>query len=308
MHSQFSRPILLAALGAALLLCNTARAGIDAPPVQDPQILDWAGKASAALDAYLANPQATFAMPAEGKSFPCEVPPEVMTRIVGVRLPGVAMEEPERKMWAKILRGQPGAKPMENSDVAIRLVQAECKDGKPAGTVKGWVEYTTTMPSAAYVSSHSWRKYFEASVGPDGTRQGPFAERMLMLRSSMTWSDPAMADLMAKNPSPEARTATFIYTLPLPDKSIKGVTLTHVAVAGTPPTATLAVMEPEGPGRWKMVSYNGKVKEWEVPMRNGRMHGKQIQYPRTFSGVQIPGSMICWDDGEQIKTTQCDVD
>jgi hypothetical protein len=38
------------------------------------------------------------------------------------------------------------------------------------------------------------------------------------------------------------------------------------------------------------------------------MHGEQKSFPTTFSGVPVPGGSQCFEDGELIKTTRCDVE
>jgi hypothetical protein len=309
MPSQSSRLILLAALGTALLLSSQAHAGVELPPLDDPQFVEWAGKATADLERYLADPKGTFAMPAEGKSFPCEVPPDVLSRIIGVRLPGVPPDEDLRKAMARATRGT-GMKPFEFTDVVVRPVEASCKDGKPAGVFKGWVEYTMVNTSATAIQRNRSRKYVETGFADNGERRGLVMERTISLESQTEWTDAAMADMMRKNPVkiPQSTMASFIYTQVNPDKSHKGLTISHTAMEGDPPSVSTLLMFPKGPGRWLMVSYDGKQKTMEIPFRNNRMHGPQVHYARMYRGIAIPASTVCYDEGEQIKTTNCDVE
>jgi hypothetical protein len=42
-------------------------------------------------------------------------------------------------------------------------------------------------------------------------------------------------------------------------------------------------------------------------MKAGKLHGATETFPHRSMGVDIPASTTCYEDGEQIKTTQCDV-
>jgi hypothetical protein len=309
MQCPSSRPYLFAVLGAALAIATSARAGAELPPLDDPQFVEWAGKASADLERYLADPKGTFTMPAEGQSFPCAVSPDVMSRIIGVHLPGAAPDEDLRKALARATRGT-GMKPFEFTDIVVRPVQASCKEGKPAGMFKGWVEFTILNTTAMAVQRNRMRKYVETDFAENGERRGVVVERTITLEAQTEWTDPAMADMMRKNPVkvPTATTASFIYVQVNPDKSHKGLTLSHTAMGGDAPSVSTTLVLPKGPGRWLMVSYDGKQKTMEIPFRNNRMHGPQVHYARMYRGVAIPASTVCYDEGEQIKTTNCDVE
>ncbi len=226
---------LAARLGlAALLLVGSAAHAVPMPAFEDPKLAEWARLANAEMERYLANPDGYFALPAQG-SATCEVPPEVLSRIIGVRLPGVPMSEEERKIWARTLRGMPGMKPMEYADVVVRPMKADCRDGKPQGAWAGWVEFTMVNNAPGMVIRTRMRKYIEVTVGPDGQRTGPTMERMTQVSTSTEWADPATADLMRKNPAPTATSATFTYNEPGPHEGTsKGLSLMRVFVERLP--------------------------------------------------------------------------
>lgn len=296
---------------ATLLLGSGAVQAVDMPTFEDPTFAEWARQANAEMERYLANPEGYFALPATG-SASCDVPPDVLSRIIGVRLPGVPMSDEERKAWARTTRGMPGMKPMEYADVVVRPMKADCREGKPLGTWAGWVEFTMVNTGPGTVIRSRMRKYIEVAVAPDGQRNGAVMERMVQLGSSTEWADPATADLMRRNPLPSATSATFIFNEPGQHEATnKGLTLTRVFVGGSHGGATVSttVTVPTGPKRMKFVSYSGTQKAYEFSYKDGRSHGLQTMYPhRTGLGIDVPGSTICWEDGEQIKTTQCNAD
>ncbi len=304
---------LAARLGLAALLLGAAGAGaVPMPAFEDPRLAEWARLANAEMERYLANPEGYFALPAQG-SATCDVPPEVLSRIIGVRLPGVPMSEEERKAWARTTRGMPGMKPMEYADVVVRPMKAECREGKPQGGAwAGWVEFTMVNNAPGMVIRTRMRKYIDVAVAPDGQRNGAAVERMVQLSHTTEWADPATADMMRKNPAPSATSATFIYNEPGPHEATnKGLTLTRVVVGGAHGGAEVTTMVtlPTGPKRMRMVSYSGTQKAYEFSYKDGRSHGLQTMYPhRTGMGIDVPGSTICWENGEQIKTTQCNAD
>lgn len=307
MHHVTNRAAHLAL--AASLLAATAAHAVPMPAFDDPKLADWARQANAEMDRYLANPEAYFALPAQAAAT-CELPPEVMSRILGVRLPGVPMSDEEQRATARVLRGMSGMKPSENADVVVRPMKAECRDGKPAGTWAGWVEYTMVNNGPGMVIRTRMRKYLEAAVGPDGQRTGLALERQTQVSTSTDWADPATADLMRKNPPPASTTATFTFTEPQGDM-VRSLTLSRVAVAGPHGGVDVSttVTTPTGPQRLRQVTWNGTQKSAEFGMRNGRPHGLQTLYAhRNGMGLSIPGSTICWENGEQIKTTQCAAD
>lgn len=297
---------------AAFLLCATASHAVEMPQLDDPQFAAWGQQANAEMEKFLRAQDSYFAMPAQGQAFPCEVSPEVMGKIVGVRLPGVPMSDEEKKIWARTLRGTPGAKPMEYVDVVVRPVQASCKNGKPDGRYAGWVEFTMVNSGYGNIIRTRFRKYVEADVGPQGRLPGMSVERQMQVDSSTEWGDPAVAEMMRKNPAPKGTSAMFIYTETLPnDAGTKQLSLMRVSVTGPAgyDTITTSMMVPTGPKAWRTVSYNGRQKAYEATYREGRPHGLQTNYAyRMPNGVQIPASTICWDNGEQLKTTQCNVD
>ncbi|WBY02747.1 hypothetical protein PE066_04195 [Ramlibacter tataouinensis] len=293
---------------AALLGAAAAAHAVPMPAFEDPKLAEWARLANAEMERYLANPQGYFAMPAQAGAS-CELPPEVLSRIIGVRLPGVAMSEEERKVWARTTRGMPGMKPMEYADVVVRPTKAECSDGKPAGSWAGWVEFTMVNNAPGMVIRTRMRKYIEVAVAPDGQRNGAVMERMTQISHTTDWADPATADLMRKNPGPSATSATFVYNEPGQHEATnKGLTLSRVFVSGSHGGAdvTTTVTLPIGPKHFKTVMYNGTQKANEFSYKDGRPHGLQVGYPyRTGMGIDVPASSICWENGEQIKTTQC---
>lgn len=296
---------------AALLLGSGAAQAVTMPAFEDPTLAEWGRLANAEMERYLANPEGYFALPAAG-SATCDVPPDVLGRIIGVRLPGVPMSDEERKAWARATRGMPGMKPMEYADVVVRPMKADCRDGKPAGAWAGWVEFTMVNNGPGMVIRTRMRKYIEVTVAADGQRTGPTMERMTQVSSSTEWADPATADLMRKNPPPTATSATFIYNEPGPHEgTTKGLSLMRVAVGGSHGGADVSttVTLPLGPQRIRQVTWNGTQKAVEYSIKNGRAHGLQTMHPhRTGMGIDVPGSTICWENGEQIKTTQCNAD
>ncbi|WP_167772965.1 hypothetical protein [Ramlibacter humi] len=298
---------------AAILLCTTASQAVEMPTLDDPQFAGWAQQANAEMEKFLRAQDSYFAMPAQGQPFPCEVPPELLSKIIGARLPGVPMSDEEKRAWARTTRDMPGMKPMEFVDVVVRPVQASCKDGKPDGRYAGWVEFTMVNSGLGNIIRTRFRKYIETDVGPEGRRPGLAIERQVQLDASTEWGDPAVAEMMRKNPPPKASSAMFIFneTLPGKDAGVRQLSLMRVSVTGPAgyDTITTSLMVPTGPKAWRMVSYNGRQKAYEATYRDGRPHGLQSNYAyRLPNGIQVPASSICWDHGEQIKTTQCNVD
>lgn len=83
--------------------------------------------------------------------------------------------------------------------------------------------------------------------------------------------------------------------------------ISHVEIGSMAPQWTTTLSQPTGPQSIESYNYHGD-KLWTISrVKNLLQHGEQRSFPITMNGHPIPGSVTCFEEGEEIKTTQCDV-
>jgi hypothetical protein len=291
-------------LAVTLLLASAVAPAVEVPELEEP-FGGWARSAAAEMDRFIAGPGSMFAMPPASQAVRCEASPAALSAALGIRLPGVAVDAAEAKLWASIGRGmKDGSRPTEYVDVVIRPVKATCADGRIEGPFSAWVEYTMVNSGAGVEMRGRYLKHVETTL-VDGQRKGVTVERSLQLDTSMSFKDPAVAEMMRKNPPPKGQIAMFVWA---EDDGAKSL---HLMRQSMPPPMGVnlltTVNRPTGNGRWESVSYIARTKVYVTRTKSGKMHGLQEVLPHRTQGVEVPASSTCYEDGEQIKTTQCDV-
>lgn len=283
---------------------------IDLPQVEDPQIAEWVRRGGEEIDRYLADPTGSFALPAQRQPWPCELSPEALGKVLGIRMPGVSPSEEERRAMAVASRNmgmkEGAVKPVDYQDVQVWPVKAACVKGKLDGDVQAWVEYTMVNDSVAAVMRNRHRKFVQAQVVQGEPKV--LLQKFVQLSQETRYADPAVDEMMRKRPT-RVETMSFIASTP-GDANPRSLQMTRTQVFGAAPITSLTtfVTRPLGGNRSEMVHYYNTIKAGVTPMKNGKPHGLAVRYPYSTGLWNVPGGQTCWDEGEEIKTTQCRVD
>jgi hypothetical protein len=300
-----------AACALAFFAAAGAQAALDLPQTDDPQVNQWIRAAGAEVERFLADPQGSFALPAESKPWPCEVPPATLTKVFGTRIPGTPQSDEEKRAWANAARGMKDGfvKQTDHEDVRIWPVKASCADGKLDGEVQAWIEFTLVSDSNAFVSRTRFRKFVQVNMAA-GERKGLGSSRMLQLSAETRWNDPATQDMMNRNPSPKAELVQAAVDWAEGAQQPKSAQVQRIHVGGRAAMTTLTttVYRPLPGNRAEMLMYRGPVKIASTQYKNGRYHGLSVRYPYSTGQYNVPGGQTCYDDGEEVKTTQCNFD
>lgn len=305
------KPLHALACAAALSAAGATHAALDLPQTDDAQINQWIRTAGAEVERALADPQGSFALPAEAKPWPCEVPPATLTQVFGTRIPGTPQSEDEKRAWADVARGTKDGfvKQTDHEDVRIWPVKAACANGKLDGEVQAWIEFTLVNDSTAMVMRTRFRKFVQVNMVA-GERKGLGASRSLQLSSETRWRDPATQDLMNRNPPPRADSLLAAMEWVEGPRQSKSAQVQYIHTGGRAPMTTISttVNRPLPGNRAEMLMYRGSVKIASTQFKNGRYHGLSIRYPYSTGLFNVPGGQTCYEDGEEVKTTQCNVD
>jgi hypothetical protein len=231
-----------------------------------------------------------------------------------LKLVGGVMGEPDAKtlkMYADIARKSgmlPGAvKPPEYRTDRFHIVKAQCKDGKLDGEAEGWMDYVMINPSPVARMESSYRVHFKAIFVAGKEHYEQAWVRRLQNDSKTTYSDPAIEKMMASQAPIKIDVATFLSASDAGNVTVMVMSMNR----RTKVTTMVTDVEQLKPiSKMSVKTYIGATLMYESRMRDDQAHGWQIVYPHfdPLVNVQVPGSKLCFEEGEMIKSNDCKVD
>lgn len=295
----------------ALAACTTASVhAADLPPTpQDPQLAAAFVQAQALLEK--SGSGGYLDLPDNAKPWPCAVT-ELQLRKYAYALSDNEQDEKTRKLMGNIYRDAG----MNRKDLKTTIrdarhapVYAACKDGKLDGPLEFIIEYTRSIDMPTAISETRSRSHIRLTVSAgEPLTETPYTVTTLQLSNKTSYKDPAIQTMMEKHKPPETTVITASYTQPVnPDAGYSAIIIETRTGLFTREWMTM-LNRPTAPKRMENNTYRG-ASLWMVShTKNGRNHGEYRTYPAIFNGVTVPGTSRCYEDGDEIKTTQCDVD
>ncbi|HJW24732.1 MAG TPA: hypothetical protein VJ576_07520 [Rhodocyclaceae bacterium] len=299
-------------LTAAGLACwfSGVQAVTGLPTLDDPQLQEFLNILNTEYDQYLANPAEYFAKPATPSKWPCEVNPKFLNLIADTTN---SDDIPEMKKFYLNEARSTGADPVSLvfSNQTFYPIKASCKNGKLDGPVEFAVEYDMSIATAKMdMRSHRLKRV--RAVLKENAPVGPIISAISTLSSNTIYSDPATAEMMAKQKKSDIVSAGFVAHVPsIPIKSHSNrVALSHVVVNGKL-TRTAQTTRVADDGRVEENNYGtfGSTdhRDFTNRYKDGKRHGEFVRYPGTSGSYPIPASKECWENGEKVLTTSCNV-
>lgn len=293
----------------ALVLCTFAAPALSADqfpaPPEDPRLAEAFTQARALLAKSLA-PGYTD-MPDTAKPWPCAVPD------LEIRKLGGALSDEELKNLVpetKTLRRAAGNMKTSIRDVRYAPVSATCKDGKLDGPLEFVIEFTRVMDSFKYIMEAGYRMRISTRMKSGKPAAGaPNAQSTLQISQKTKFKNPAEEEQMAKHflANPFKKSLSVNYAVP---GKVGGMTdFYSVAINDNRSGGWMTILSrPTGPGRVASSMYDGAALSMTTSMKNYKSHGEFRIYETTPDGKSVLKSTQCYEDGEQIMTTDCKVD
>jgi len=300
---SIQRAAFIAFMMSAYQLC-AAKAPELPPPPSDPKMADAFAQAKMQMEKAQAASYLEF--PANPQPWPCEVTDLQLRKLAWV-LNDDEMDEKIKLAFRKSsMNAGMSSKDMKMlyKDAVFAPLTAACKDGLLHGPLEFFVEYTRVMdmPSTTMEIRMRVRHSMTVAAG-EQVLQTPIFNAVMTAGTKSVYKDPAVQAAMAKIKIPETKTLTASYVLPLTVDDYYVVTITDMGAQGW----MTILQRPTGPNRSEMTSYMGTALFSTQPMRNGLPHGEQRTMEQRYGSVTVPAKSTCYEDGEIILTTQCDV-
>lgn len=299
----------LACLLAAVLSPAMA---IDLPaPPTEPQLQSALLQAKATFDQ--TSTAGFMDMPKDARPWPCAVSELQLRRWTGyLALADNELDEKTRKTTIKALRGVGmGTNEMHATiqDVRHAPIVASCKDDKLDGPLEFVIEYTRITDMATMRMETRTRARLKLTVAAGASVvSAAHGSATIQLAQKNTFKDPAMEAMMQKNRQPEMGLTLASQVIPVTADNGYSAVITETRVGNGPREWMTMFTQPTGPTSLVTTSYRGSALWMVSRIKNGQRHGETRTYPANFAGTMVPGSMQCYEDGEEIKTTQCDIE
>jgi hypothetical protein len=247
-----------------------------------------------------------FEMPAAVQPWPCEVPDTQLRKLAWV------LNEDEMDAKTKLafrksaMNAGMSSKDMQMSyrDATFAPLMAACKNGLLDGPLEFVVEYTRLMVSSASTMEIRMisRQSMTIAAG-ERVLQAPVLNAVLAASTKITYKDPATQAMMAKLKIPQSKSLSVSYVLPQTEDDFYVTTITDAGAQGY----MTMFQRPTGPNRSEMTLYMGSTLHTLTPMKNRLPHGEQRVAEQKYGTVIVPAKSTCYEDGEIILTTKCDV-
>jgi hypothetical protein len=306
----FPSRLLLAPLLACTLLSPVW--AIDLPPAPaDPQLNAAMNQARAAFEKISTN--GFMEMPRDNRAWPCTVSELQLRRWTGhMALADDEQDEKARKAAVKAYRASgmaAGELKTTIRDVRHVPIAANCKDNQLDGPLEFMIEYTRSIDTPTLRMESRTRTRMLLTVANGATLPAAaHPATSIQLSQKNTFKDPATEAMMQKVKQPEIGMALAAHVIPVSADTGYSAVITETRVGNGPREWMTVVSQPTGPQGMVSTSYRGSALWMVMRMKNSQMHGEMRTYPATFSGVQVPGTTRCYEDGEEIKTTQCNIE
>jgi hypothetical protein len=297
------KPTALAVLIGFSAVCNASTPQLP-PPHSDPKMAEVAAAAATQLNVARAGSYLDF--PANPQPWPCEVSDYQQRRLAWV-LNDDEMDEKVKLAFRKAaINSGTQSKDMKMSykDAIFAPLVASCKDGKLDGPLEFFVEYTRAIESPASTMEMRMRvRQSMVLAAGEQVYQTPVITSLIIAKTNTIYKDPSMQAMMAKLKIPEIKSFSTTYTLPLSADDYYIATITDMGDHGW----MTILQRPTGPNRSEMLSYKGANLLSVTPMKIGLPHGEQRMMEQKYGSIVVPAKSTCYEDGEVILTTQCDV-
>ncbi len=297
-------------LKLALALCTAAsvQAADLPPPPADAQLAKALVQAQALLEQ--ARSPGYLDMPQGAQPWPCPVTELELRRYAHV-LSDDEQDDPDKKARnAAYSNAGMRSNDIKTSikDVRYAPIAASCKNGKLDGALEFVLESTriTDMP-VVVIEMRSRSRIRLMLSGGLPIMQAPMSEATLELSDKTRYKDAATQAMMDKDPSAASKTISASYTQPVNADVGYSAVILDIQTGHSGHEWMTLLNRPTGPKSMELSHYRGSQLWMRSHTKNGRSHGEHRTYPAVFGGVTVPGSTQCYEDGEQIKTTQCNV-
>jgi hypothetical protein len=281
------------------------------PPPSDPQLQAALQQAKATFD--LTSTAGYMDMPKDAKPWPCAVSELQLRRWTGyLALADSEQDDKTRKATTKALRASGvSAGDMKSTihDVRYAPIVASCKDDKLDGPLEFIIEYSRTMDMDTLRMDTRTRARLKLTVAAgavvDSAARG---SATIQLSQKNTFKDPATEAMMQKNRQPEMGMTLASHGFQVTADAGYSAVITETRVGNGPREWMTMFTQPTGPASVLTTSYRGSTLWMVSRIKNGQRHGETRTYPANFAGTLVPGGMSCYEDGEEIKTTLCDIE
>ena len=294
---------------AGLFLAPAAMAATGALPITDPHLAEL----HEAITGWEKLTQRADFMdfPAQPAAWPCPVADLELRKAAGLLRPSELSLSEQRVRLATIRRlgGNVGPSDANFQNIRSHPLRSECVGGKLEGEAEylllhDAVEDTPSL-TIAYQLSVRVRAHFRAGL-IDESRGVLLVQQVD--NSRITFKNPDMQKMMEATKTPPASSRTIIAKSSL--QPFQGYELSRLVTAvgskqEVPVTTTVA---PFGEGRRLHSVYRGSDKWQEYRTWAGLHHGVHQTFPIRLNGFAMPAETKCYQDGEEIKTVQCDVE
>lgn len=278
------------------------------PPPADAALAKVYAQAQSALESFS---KGAFPHPASKASWPCSVD-ERQLRLWAGALGTDELDEKERRN-ARLMNLDAGMGASEGNlvirELQLRPVKAHCVDGHLDGVVEYLVDYAQERRFAEFVQVGTVSKHVSLTLVDGNLDSAPPVEVALKESGRKTiWFDSATQALMKKQRTAEPEQITSVTVRVVGEKGVTAsVTLARGGAAGRTYGAYLSAYA--GPGRREDRLYVGSELNRVYRYKGGRLHGLQESMPLKVNGIIIvPGERHCFDEGDEIKALQCDVE
>lgn len=249
--------------------------------------------------------------PAAAKPWPCDVTELQVRKLASSLALGDGEHDPIIEKAIKSGKRAAGVGKSSKttiSDVRFAPLSGSCKDGKLEGPVEFVVEYTSTSTSNGIdmVSRYRDRTRVIASQGEAAIGQ-PQSRATLQIANSMRYHDPVTEEMMKKTPKVKSEQIIVQAAQPLSRAVGHTAQISLAKTTGMEPMWMTILSQPTGPQSVESYIYWGTQLHMITRVKNLLPHGEQRHFPITMNGYPVPGKVECFDEGEEIKTTQCDV-
>jgi hypothetical protein len=297
------RAALIAFMMSVCVLCK-AGAPEFPPPPSDPKLAAVFEEAKVLMAK--AQTAGYWEVPANAQPWPCEVP-DLQLRKYAYVLNDDEMDEKAKLASRKAsLNAGMSSKDMKMSyrdPIFVPLV-ATCKNGLLDGPLEFFAEYTRVMDSTLATMEMRMRfRYVMTVAAGQAVVQAPVLTTSMTVSTKNVYKDPAMQATMAKIKVPEIKSLTATSVMPVTADDYYFASITNMGAQGW----MTMLQRPTGPKRAEMTSYKGSSLLMVMPLKNSLPHGEQRMTEQKYGTVIVPAKSTCYEDGEIILTTQCDV-
>ncbi len=250
--------------------------------------------------------------PAAAQAWPCDVTELQVRRLASSLALGDGENDPliEKAIKAGKRAAGIGTNSMKTtiSDVRFAPLAGGCKDGTLEGPVEFVVEFTRTTAMSSVTMAQRYRDRTRAITNKGEAAIGqPQTRALLQLSSSTRYNDPATEAMMQKQPKVKSEQLIVQASQPLSRVVGHLAQISLATTTGMAPMWMTTLSQPIGPQSVESYMYWGAQPQMVTRVKNLLQHGEQRHFPFTMNGLPIPGKVQCFEEGEEIKTTQCDV-